>query len=173
VTTESGVSTGAAVRAERDIPGAVIAVGLLLCVAGLGVATYLTIQHFSSSLTLSCPNTGRINCEKVTSSQYSHVLGIPVAVLGLGYFLVGLPLLIPPAWRSASPAVRLTRLAWVGAGLAMVFYLVWAEFFGVSAICLWCTSVHIITFLLFCLVAFTEAWAAPIDTLIDAPLDPV
>ena len=164
MTAESGVSTVARVRARRDIPVGVIAVGLLLCVVGLGVATYLTIQHFSSSLTLSCPNTGRINCEKVTSSQYSHVLGIPVAVLGLGYFLVGLPLLSPQAWRSPSAVIRWARLAWVGAGLAMVFYLLWAEFFGVSAICLWCTSVHVITFLLFCLVAFTEAWVAPTET---------
>ena len=52
-------------------------------------------------------------------------------------------------------------IAFHGIALAMVLYLVWAEFFGVSAICLWCTSVHIITFLLFALVAFTEAWSAP------------
>jgi uncharacterized membrane protein len=149
------------VRVQREIPLAVIVVGLALCVAGLGVATYLTIEHFSSSLSLSCPNTGRINCEKVTTSQYSHVLGIPVAVLGLAYFVVGLPLMTPQAWRSSSPMIRLARFGWVGAGLAMVLYLVWAEFFGVSAICLWCTSVHVITFLLFCLVAFTEAWVAP------------
>jgi uncharacterized membrane protein len=149
------------VRVQREIPLAVIVVGLALCVAGLGVATYLTIEHFSSSLSLSCPNTGRINCEKVTTSQYSHVLGIPVAVLGLAYFVVGLPLMTPQAWRSPSPMIRLARFGWVGAGLAMVLYLVWAEFFGVSAICLWCTSVHVITFLLFCLVAFTEAWVAP------------
>ena len=69
----------------------------------------------------------------------------------------------PQAWRSPSPAVRLARLGWVGAGLAMVLYLVWAELFGVSAICLWCTSVHVITFLLFVLVAFTEAWVPPTD----------
>ncbi|MGC4109299.1 MAG: vitamin K epoxide reductase family protein [Nocardioides sp.] len=140
-----------------------IVLGLLLCLAGLGVATYLTIEHFNTSLSLACPDTGRINCQKVTSSQYSHVLGIPVAVLGLFYFVVALPLFSPWAWWSGSPLVRLARLGWVGVGLAMVLYLVWAEFFGVSAICLWCTSVHVITFLLFCLVAFTEAWTAPLE----------
>jgi uncharacterized membrane protein len=155
--------TTAGATARREIPLGVIAAGLVLCVIGLGVATYLTIEHFDTSLSLSCPNTGTINCEKVTTSQYSHVVGIPVAVLGLAYFVVGLPLMMPQAWRSPSPTIRLARLAWVGAGLAMVFYLVWAELFGVSAICLWCTSVHVITFLLFCLVAFTEAWAAPLD----------
>jgi uncharacterized membrane protein len=146
---------------RRAIPIATVVVGLVLCLAGLGVATYLTIEHFNTSLTLACPDTGTINCQKVTTSQYSHVLGIPVAVLGLFYFVVALPLFTPQAWRSPSPAVRLVRFGWVGAGMAMVLYLVWAEFFGVSAICLWCTSVHVVTFLLFCLVAFTEAWVPP------------
>lgn len=148
---------------RREVPVAVIVAGLVLCLAGLGVATYLTIEHFNTSLTLACPETGRINCQKVTTSQYSHVLGIPVAVLGLVYFVVALPLFSPQAWRSAAPWVRLARFFWIGVGLLTVLYLVWAEFFGVSAICLWCTSVHVITFLLFCLVAFTEAWLAPAD----------
>lgn len=146
---------------RREIPLAVIGLGLLLCVAGLGVATYLTIEHFNTSLQLACPDTGTINCQKVTTSKYAHVAGIPVAVLGLVYFVAALPLFSPQAWRSRSSRVRLARLAFVGAGLLMVLYLVWAEFFGVSAICLWCTSVHVITFLLFVLVAFTEAWLPP------------
>jgi uncharacterized membrane protein len=158
--TTTSASTG---RARREIPLAVIVAGLLLCVAGLGVATYLTIEHFNTSLQLACPDTGRINCQKVTTSQYSHVAGIPVAVLGVVYFVVALPLFSPQAWRSMSPAVRLARFAWIGVGLLTVLYLVWAEFFGVSAICLWCTSVHVIAFLLFVLVAFTEAWVAPDD----------
>ena len=157
------MSSAPAVRARRDVPIAVILIGLALTLAGLGIATYLTIQHFDSSVTLSCPNTGRINCEKVTSSKYSRALGIPVAVLGLAYFVVGLPLFTPRAWRSPSQLVRFARIGWVSVGLLMVLYLVWAEFFGISAICLWCTSVHAITFVLFCLVAFTEAWVAPIS----------
>lgn len=149
----------AAVR--RDIPAAVIVAGLVLCLVGLGVATYLTIEHFNTSVQLACPDTGRINCQKVTTSQYSRVAGIPVAVLGVVYFVVALGLFSPQAWRSPSPAVRLARLGWLAVGLLMVLYLVWAELFGVSAICLWCTSVHAITFVLFVLTAFTEAWVAP------------
>lgn len=156
-------TTTPAVRVGRQIPLGVIAVGLLLCLAGLGVATYLTIEHFNTSLQLACPETGRINCQKVTTSQYSHVVGIPVAVLGLVYFVVALGLFLPRAWRSPSPVVRLARLGWVAVGLLMVLYLVWAEFFGINAVCLWCTSVHVITFLLFVLTAFTEAWVAPTD----------
>ena len=148
---------------RRQIPALVIVAGLVLCLAGLGVATYLTIEHFNTSLQLACPDTGRINCQKVTTSQYSRVAGIPVAVLGVVYFVVALALFLPRAWRSPSPTLRLARLGWLGIGLVTVLYLVWAEFFGVSAICLWCTSVHVITFLLFVLAVFTEAWAAPLD----------
>lgn len=148
---------------RREIPILVIMVGLVLCLAGLGVATYLTIEHFNTSLQLACPETGRINCQKVTTSQYSHVAGIPVALLGVVYFVVALALFLPQAWRSPAPAVRLARLGWLGIGLVTVLYLVWAEFFGVSAVCLWCTGVHVITFLLFVLAVFTEAWAAPLE----------
>ncbi len=148
---------------RREIPVGVIVAGLVLCLAGLGVATYLTIEHFNTSLQLACPDTGRINCQKVTTSQYSHVAGIPVAVLGVVYFVVALVLFLPQAWRSTSSVIRLARFGWLAVGLLTVLYLVWAEFFGVSAICLWCTSVHVITFLLFVLVAFTEAWVAPAE----------
>lgn len=147
---------------QRRIPAVTIALGLLLCLAGLGISTYLTIEHFDSAVQLACPDTGRINCQRVTTSQYSHLAGVPVAVLGLLYFVVALVLLTPQAWRSTSQNLRWARIGWMTLGMLMVLYLVWAEFFGVSAICLWCTAVHVITFLLFVLVAFTEAWVIPV-----------
>ncbi len=39
----------------------------------------------------------------------------------------------------------------------MVIYLVYAEFIIIGSICLYCTSVHIITFVLFVLTAFAAA----------------
>jgi len=146
---------------QRRIPSVPIVLGQVLCLVGLGVAVYLTIEHFDTAITLACPDTGRINCQRVTTSQYSRLAGIPVAVLGVVYFLVALVLVSPQAWRSTSTAIRWARLGWVSIGALMVLYLVWAEFFGVNAICLWCTTVHVITFLLFVLVVLTEAWAVP------------
>ena len=35
-------------------------VTLALCVVGLGVATYLTIAHFDTKVTLSCPAGGHV-----------------------------------------------------------------------------------------------------------------
>ena len=85
-----------------------VTASLVLAVAGLAVSAYLTYEHFTASTTLACPETSRVNCVKVTSSSYSAVLGVPVAVLGLAFFLGILPLLLPAAWRSprwpASPS---------------------------------------------------------------------
>jgi len=121
----------------------------LLCLAGLGVAAYLTYAHYNTHVILACPNTGIVNCAKVTESPQSVVLGVPVALLGLLFFAAITPLHLPPAWNSGSVAVRVGRVAAAGAGIAVVLYLVYTELFTLDAICLWCTAVHVITFLLF------------------------
>jgi uncharacterized membrane protein len=58
----------------------------------------------------------------------------------------------PWAWRAPGPALRWARLGSLAAGIAFVLYLVYTELFTLDAVCLWCTSVHVITFLLFALV---------------------
>ena len=139
-------------------------VSLTLCLAGLAVAGYLTYEHYTDSTTLSCPSTGSIDCLKVTTSTYSTVFGIPVALLGLLYFLAATPLCLPVAWRSTRPVVSWLRLGWSLLGVAFVLYLVWAELFRINAICLWCTGVHIITVLLFVVICVATA-------LVGVPLD--
>jgi uncharacterized membrane protein len=124
----------------------------LLCLIGLGVATYLTIAHFDTHVALACPKTNFVNCETVTTSAQSHILGIPVAVLGLFYFVPMLALCLPVAWRSADRRIHLARLVLACIGVATIIYLIIAELFLIHAICLWCTSVHLITFLVFVIV---------------------
>jgi uncharacterized membrane protein len=116
---------------------------LIPAVLGLFAAGYLTIEHYTSSVTLACPETSAINCAKVTTSSYSHVAGVPVALAGLLYFVVMVALLTPAAWRSRR--LDLVRVAGVVLGVVSVFYLVWAELFRINAICLWCTVVHVCT----------------------------
>jgi uncharacterized membrane protein len=38
--------------------------------------------------------------------------------------------------------------------MGFVLYLVYAELIQIGAICLWCTSVHVATFLIFALIVF-------------------
>jgi uncharacterized membrane protein len=124
-----------------------------LAIAGLGVSTYLTITHYDSSVPLACSDKGVINCALVTSSAESMVFGIfPVAVLGLAFFVVMTAAVSPWAWRLKFPQLTWIRVASVIVGIGFVLYLVYTELFTLDAICLWCTSVHVLTFLLFVLV---------------------
>ncbi len=137
---------------------------LALSSAGLAVSAYLTLEHYSSSTTLACPETGVVNCVKVTTSSYSSLAGVPVALLGLLFFAAMTVLCAPAAWRASSPWVDRARLAGSLTGVVMVVYLVWAELFRIDAICLWCTVVHAITVALFAVLVLAAA-LRPVDSL--------
>ena len=134
----------------------------VLALAGLGVSIYLTIAHFTESKLLGCSESGLVNCTKVTTSPQSYVFGIPVAVLGLAFFVAAVALMSPWAWRSARREVALIRIASLVVGMGFVLYLLYAELFTIGSICLYCTSVHAITFILFGLTMFAvAAWGIP------------
>jgi uncharacterized membrane protein len=91
----------------------------------------------------------------VTTSAQSHILGIPVAVLGLVFFVAMTAVDLPAAWRSVDRRLHLLRLAMSVVGMGFVLYLVAVELLVIRSICLWCTSVHALTFLLFVLMVTT------------------
>jgi len=127
-------------------------VTLLLSIYGLGASIYLTITHFEPKA-LACVSNAAFNCEKVTQSPQSVIFGIPVAMLGLLFFVPMLLLCLPAAWRSADRRIHLARLIMVVTGVAMIIYLIIAELFLIKSICLWCTSVHVVTLVLFVIIA--------------------
>jgi uncharacterized membrane protein len=135
----------------------------ILSLLGLGVSTYLTITHYDTGVPLACSDNGVINCALVTSSPESMVtvwpgkLAVPVAVLGLAFFVFMVVANSPWAWRSRYPQVAMVRLASVVVGIGFVLYLVYTELFTLDHICLWCTSVHVLTFLLFVLILISAA----------------
>jgi uncharacterized membrane protein len=135
---------------------------LVLAVIGIGVASYLTAEHFSGSNTLAgCHAGGLVNCTKVTTSAESHILGIPVALLGLVYFVLAVPFLLPVAWRSPDVRIRVFRQLGAIAGLGFVLWLVFAEFVKIHNICEYCTGVHIITLILFVVISYGTLVTAP------------
>lgn len=132
----------------------------VLSLVGLGVSIYLTIEHFTQATSLAgCPENSTFNCIKVTTSPQSHVFGIPVAVLGLAFFVFMVAITSPPAWRVRWPAVHWARLGSLIVGMVFVLYLIYAELFLVKAICLYCTAVHVITFILFSLMVIKAAFS--------------
>jgi uncharacterized membrane protein len=156
-------------RGERGPAPWMQIVTFVLALAGLGVSVYLTISHFTGA-PLACSDSGLVNCTKVTTSPQSYVFGIPVAVLGLAFFVFVAAIMSPWAWQARRREVHMLRIASMVVGIGMVIYLVYAEFIIIGSICLYCTGVHIITFVLFVLTAFGaaiwgikpgEAWRRP------------
>ena len=129
----------------------------VLALGGLGVSVYLTIAHFTESALAGCSESGLVNCTKVTTSPQSYVFGIPVAVLGLAFFVFVAAIMSPWAWQARRREIHMLRIASMVVGIGMVIYLVYAEFIIIGSICLYCTSVHVITFVLFVLTAFGAA----------------
>ena len=44
--------------------------------------------------------------------------------------------------------------------MGFVLYLIYAELIQIGAICLWCTSVHVATFLIFALIVFYTSFSS-------------
>ncbi|HEX4434361.1 MAG TPA: vitamin K epoxide reductase family protein [Acidimicrobiales bacterium] len=133
----------------RSVPAWVSATSLGLSLVALAIAAYLTVTHYTDPTALACPDTGIVNCALVTTSSWSVLLGVPLAVLGLAWAAVMTGLTVPWAWRARAPWVDTVRLVVSGAGAAMVLYLVYVELFRIGAICLWCTAMHVTAVCLF------------------------
>ncbi|WP_298336221.1 vitamin K epoxide reductase family protein [Ferrimicrobium sp.] len=149
-------------EALTDYPLWVIWLVRILALGALGVAIYLTIAHYDTKVSLLCPDNATINCQEVTTSPQSMIVGIPVAVLGLAYYVIVSVL----AWwprAKATTTFELIRLIVALGGVGFILYLVYAEIVEIGAICLWCTSVHLITILIFLLLLY--AWMTYRDRL--------
>jgi uncharacterized membrane protein len=134
----------------------------VLSLFALAVSIYLTITHYDTSVTLACSDKGIVNCAKVTTSSQSMVFGIfPVALLGLAFYVFMAAINSPLGWRMDRREVKWLRLGSVIVGMGFVLYLVYAEVIQIGNICLWCTSVHVATFLIFALLVYeATSWTS-------------
>jgi uncharacterized membrane protein len=105
----------------------------VLALLGVAIAGYLTWVHYAG-LKPFCVGGGG-SCERVQSSRWSELAGVPVAVLGLGGYLVLLASLWLPedAGRSVAALVAL-----VGAGFSA--WLTYVELAKIHAVCQWCAA---------------------------------
>jgi uncharacterized membrane protein len=132
----------------------------VLAIIGLGISAYETYAHYNGSHLAGCPagGGGTFNCTAVITSSQSMVFGvIPVAILGLAFYVAAVPLFSPWGWQVRRRELGLVRLASVIIGMGFVMYLIYAEVYQIQDICEYCTGVHIVTFLLFCMTLFAAA----------------
>jgi uncharacterized membrane protein len=118
-----------------------------LTVIGLAVASYLTYVHYAG-IKPAC--TAGESCTKVQTSVYSHLAGVPVALMGLIGYITILGLLLAPE----SETTRFATAAVTTVGLGFSAYLTYRELFSIHAICEWCVSSAVIMTLLLCLAVW-------------------
>ncbi len=138
---------------------------LAFVLLGLGASIASTVVHYQLATTPGyesfCDVSATWSCTQAYQSEYGRALGVPVAILGAGYFAALLALL--------TLGRRLDALAsyLLGAsllGLAVVAYLAWATIFVLGTLCPLCLATYAAVVGLF----FTAGAAASIP-MIDVP----
>jgi len=128
----------------------------VLAVAGIAVAGYLTWVHYDTGA-LVC---GLGDCHTVQQSQYASVGPIPIALLGLGMYLVILAAsLFAHARPATTSAAAILSFAIALGGAIYALYLTWLEVAVIGAICQWCVVSATLTLLLAVLTGL-GAWEA-------------
>jgi len=110
--------------------------GLILVVAlvGLADASYLTLEHYRGEVP---PCSLTEGCETVTTSKYSEILGVPVALLGaLFYLAVLFSVFFIVTEKKFNLVCWLAYLSWVGLLAAVYFTAIQA--FVLRAYCQYC-----------------------------------
>lgn len=109
----------------------------ILAVCGIAVSSVSLQHHYATSKTPYCEIGEAFNCDIVNRSEYSSILGIPVALIGmLGYgALAGLATVYRR--RRDTPAMLFGGAA---AGLAFALYLTYIEGHVLGVWCILCVS---------------------------------
>jgi uncharacterized membrane protein len=104
-----------------------------LALAGVAIAGYLTWVHYAGTPPV-CLG-GSTGCERVQSSEYAQLFGVPVALLGVaGYVAVlGSLALRGEFGRTATAFLALVGTAFSG-------YLTYVELVELHAVCQWCVA---------------------------------
>jgi uncharacterized membrane protein len=129
---------------------------LVLALVGIGIAAYLTYVHYRGLSPICAIDHG---CEKVQSSRYAKVGGVPVPLIGLvGYVAIFASLLV------RGEAARLATAGMALGGFAFSVYLTGLELFEIHAICQWCVGSAIVMTAI-AVLATIRALRAPGDPL--------
>jgi len=121
---------------RRDNQALFLAIAVLT-VAGVVVSAVSLERHYAKSASAFCDFGERFNCDIVNRSEYSSVMGIPVAAIGIvGY---GVLLVLTTVYRSrAETPSRLLVAALAGLGFAL--YLTYVEGYVLETWCILCLS---------------------------------
>lgn len=112
---------------------AVLAIGII----GLLDSGYLTYGHYGNQ-GLACPAVKEVNsCEIVATSSYSTILGVPLSLLGLGFYIliivIGLVSFKEKYQFVLNFIIPLALVAWI-----FSFRLTYLQMFVIKSFCYYC-----------------------------------
>jgi len=128
--TSTNLSSKKSIKIPNFTPWAFLAVSFL----GFLDATYLTAEHYLVEVPL-CPLFG--GCEKVLTSQYATVLGIPLGLLGMIYYLTVLILTIFYLDTKRTNPLKIAAFLSI-VGIITSLVLLYLQIFVIGALCLYC-----------------------------------
>jgi uncharacterized membrane protein len=143
----------------------------LVALAGVFVALYLSLYKLGYIGTLVCA-VG--SCEVVQTSRWATLLGIPVAVWGVAYYVTVLGVALAGLTPTLADSRRLSQLlvAMTGTGVLVSLWLTYLELFVIDAICQWCVVSAILATLLFVLCCLDLREVSVVeDELLDEAAD--
>ena len=117
----------------------------ILSIAGVIDSSVALQRHFAKSATTYCDFSQKLNCDIVNRSEYSTVMGVPVALIGgVGYTAL---FVLSTFWRSASGTPK-RLLGAALAGLIYALYLTYIEAYVLTTWCILCLISLLLIFLI-------------------------
>ena len=109
-------------------------------------AAYLTIIHYKNIIP---PCTITHGCEKVLSSSFAVIYGIPLSMFGVAYFFASIVLTILLFQHLKNIWMRRIFMLFNSSGVIAAVILLVLQFLVIKALCQYCILVELILFLLF------------------------
>src|ERR1700686_4871102 len=109
----------------------------VLSLVGVILSAVSLQRHFAKSATAYCDFSQKFSCDIVNRSQYSTVLGIPVAAIGVAGY--GALCLLATFWKSREETPN-RLLGAALAGLAFALYLTYVEAYELMTWCILCLA---------------------------------
>lgn len=127
---------------------------LFFIALGFSDSVFLTWEHYTLS-SIGCPISPWINCLAVTTSKYSEIFGIPLALLGSIYYLF-MFFFLSRKQKMFNHFLLITS----SFGVLFSLYLIYIQAFEIGLFCLYCLASALISFIIFGLtwVFFKEEW---------------
>jgi vitamin-K-epoxide reductase (warfarin-sensitive) len=135
VTSGAGNASGRNETRREGPSRSLLALIAVFAVAGIAVSGLSLQRHYAKSATSFCEVGEKFDCDIVNRSEYSSVMGIPVAGIGVAGYVVLLVL----TWRCHSSGQRPGWLfAASAAGLEFALYLTYVEAYVLATWCILC-----------------------------------